>query len=122
MNSRLKMMFSAKSPRGWGDEMVTGAPVRRRGARGGLIVALLAACLCGPVTAAWAAPASAPIAQPTGASPSTQPTHAAAPESGYAAREAESKDLENFKGGEPVVIVTSTAVLIVAIIILVLLI
>jgi hypothetical protein len=91
-----------------------------------LIVALLAACLCGPATAAWAAPASAPIAQSSGASPSTQPAQAAskgaAQESGYAAREAESKDLENFKGGEPVVIVTSTAVLIVAIVILILLI
>ena len=122
MNSRLNTMFSAKSPRGCGDDTVTGAPVRRRGARGGLIVALLAACLCGPATAAWAAPNSAPIAQSSGASPSTQPASAAAQDSSYAAREAQSKDLENFKGGEPVVIVTSTAVLIVAIIILILLI
>jgi hypothetical protein len=45
-----------------------------------------------------------------------------AADSAYAAREGESKDLENFKGGEPVVIVTSTAVLIVAIILLIVLI
>jgi hypothetical protein len=121
MNWTLNQMVSTKSPRACGADLA----VRRRGVRGGLIVAMLAACLCGPVTAAWAAPASAPIAQPSGASPSTQPSHADSKgggDSSYAQREAESKDLENFKGGEPVVIVTSTAVLIVAIIILVLLI
>lgn len=122
MNSRLKTMLSAMA-RGEGQD--TGARVRPRGARRGLIVAILAACLCGPATAAWATPATAPIAE-TGASPSTQPSYAAtkggSQASSYAAREGESKDLENFKGGEPVVIVTSTAVLIVAVIILILLI
>jgi hypothetical protein len=122
MNWRLNQMVSENSPRACGAEL----PVRRRGARGGLIVAMLAACLCGPVTAVWAAPANPAMTQPLGASPSTQPAHAttkgAAQDSAYASREAESKDLENFKGGEPVVIVTSTAVLIVAIVILILLI
>ncbi|HEX2656770.1 MAG TPA: hypothetical protein VHU40_00805 [Polyangia bacterium] len=116
----LKTMLSTMS-RGEGQD----TRVRPRGARRGLIVAILAACLCGPATAAWATPASAPIAE-TGASPSTQPSYAAtkggAQASSYAAREGESKDLETFKGGEPVVIVTSTAVLIVAVIILILLI
>ena len=122
MNWRLNQMVSRKSPRACGADLA----VHRRGARGGLIVAMLAACLCGPVTAAWATPASAPIAQSSGASLTTQPSHAAtkgvAQDGAYSAREAESKDLENFKGGEPVVIVTSTAVLIIAIVILVLLI
>ena len=124
MNSRLNVMVSEKSPRGCGDNTVAAARVRRRSARSGLLLAALAACLCGPVTAAWAAPAGAPIAQSSGASPSTQPSHvdSKGADSAYAQREVASKDLENFKGGEPVVIVTSTAVLIVAIIILILLI
>ena len=44
-----------------------------------------------------------------------------AAEDGYAAREAQAKDLENFKGGD-VVVITSTTVLIVLVVILILII
>ena len=71
--------------------------------------------------AAAAESVPAQVAAPSVTEPRSTGTAEAEAQS-YEAREAQSKSLENFKGGEPVVIYTSTAVLIVALIILVVLI
>jgi hypothetical protein len=125
MNWKLNSIVSVARRQGTG----AGERVRRRHGWRSLIAPVLAVCLCGPITVAWASPKIAQAALASGASPSTQPSRSpqtvgseTAQDSAYAAREGESKDLETFKGGEPVVIVTSTAVLIVAIILLIVLI
>jgi len=126
MNWKLNSIVSVARGQGTG----AGERARRRHGWRSLIAPVLAACLCGPITVAWASPTITQAALASGASPSTQPSRSSpqtvgsgtAQDSAYAAREGESKDLETFKGGEPVVIVTSTAVLIVAIILLIVLI
>jgi hypothetical protein len=59
-----------------------------------------------------------PGAPATGEQPSPVPSAA---EDGYAAREAQAKNLENFKGGD-VVVITSTTVLIILVVVLILII
>lgn len=126
MNWKLNSIVSVARGRG----AVAGERVRRRSAWRSLIAPVVTVCLCGPMTVAWASPAIPQAALASGATPSTQPPRSStqsvstgtAQDSAYAAREGESKDLETFKGGEPVVIVTSTAVLIIAIILLIVLI
>lgn len=71
-------------------------------------------------TAAEVAPVHAPAPVNGGARALATSVPAAAPQS-YEAREAEAKSLESFKGGDPVVIYTSTAVLVVAAVVLIIL-
>ena len=100
----------------------------RRGARPGrlLILSVLAALLCGPAASAWASETDRPPAPSVAESLRTTPAAAGASESStnesetYASREAASKNLETFKGGEPVVIIGSTTLLIILVVLLIL--
>ena len=85
----------------------------------------------GPVIATTAAPAAANAAKPVAAeiAPSAVQAGRAVPSSGdaseaqtYEAREAQSKSLEQFKGGDTVVIAGSTLVLVLLVVLLIVLI
>ncbi|HXI57247.1 MAG TPA: hypothetical protein VNO55_14360 [Polyangia bacterium] len=66
-------------------------------------------------------PASGQQSDQTPASDGQHPLAAQSVEDGYAAREAQAKNLENFKGGD-VVIITTTTVLIILVVVLILII
>ena len=86
---------------------------------------LLAALLGGPAASAWAGPTPtahpSEVAQPSQATTARATTTDPAEDASYASREAASKGLENFKGGETTVIITGGALILVLIVLVILL-